>query len=484
MHESFHLPDLKHPLALMMAALLAWAPLTVVPRAARAQIPEPNCVCSSCGASCNSGSHAPDCPYNNDGKGKDGSKSSGGGSLTRAPILVAPVGVAAGAVAGVVWWFKEMAGKYPGVSFFTSYHKFCTVEDDPSWASGAFSFGMHIGAAPWLVLYFVTGPVRAVIVALVRVIKRPSAPPKPKPPHPNIAVYELIARNYAALGDTTERELEKARGDVEAAQSRRNQMLDEHIAARPELVALRDREGVDAARARAEKQLDAWVKARAEKQKLALNLRQSIREKDEQCRAAMDKVNPLNSLLDSGLQDTRDDLGKALSDPKLSPGARASLTRELELTRRLQLARNAYDLGKDLLEIQESYEKAKDVGKDASEWVHERGARNSLLRLQLKLLKLPLSKAAGGVVDATEYALDIAYAAVAAVRLGRLIDADMATLEKLRTAAVFQDAAADDWARVNRSVKSAEVARDTIAARRDRYRKMQKENQAHADALR
>jgi len=484
MPASFHLPDKKHTLALMMAALLAWAPLTLAPRTAQAQIPEPNCVCASCGASCSSGRHAPDCPYNNSGKGQDGSKSSGGGSLTRAPILVAPVGVAAGAVAGVVWWFKEMAGKYPGQSFFTSYHQFCTVEDDPSWATGAFSFGMHIGAAPWLVLYLVTGPVRAGIVALVRVVRRPSPPPPPKPPHPNIAVYELIARNYAALGDTTERELEKARGDVEAAQSRRTQMLDEHIAARPELVALRDREGVDAARSRAEKQLDAWGKARAEKQKLALNLRQGIREKDDQCRAAMDKVNPLNFLLDSGLQDTEDNLKKALSGPHLSPGARASLARELEVTRRLQLAKNSVDLGKDILEIKESYEKAKDVGKDAGEWIHERGTRDSLLRLQLKLLKLPLSRAAGGVVEATEFALDLAYAATVAVRLGRLIDADLATLDKLRTAAVFQDAAADDWARVNLSVKSAEAARDTLAARRDGYRKLQKENQAHADALR
>ncbi|MBU1069585.1 hypothetical protein KJ975_08460 [Myxococcota bacterium] len=34
MRESFLLPDLKHTLALLISALLAWAPLTVVPRAA------------------------------------------------------------------------------------------------------------------------------------------------------------------------------------------------------------------------------------------------------------------------------------------------------------------------------------------------------------------------------------------------------------------------------------------------------------------
>ncbi|MBU1069549.1 hypothetical protein KJ975_08280 [Myxococcota bacterium] len=480
MQESFHLPGLKHTLALIIAAFLSWGPLMAVPREAHAQIPEPKCVCAECHRPCGSG-HAPGCQYYNGGSG-DGSKSSGGG-LTSAPILVAPVGVAAGVLGGVVWWVKEMAGKYPGQSFFSSYHRFCTVEDDPTWASGAFSFGMHIGAAPWLVLYLVTGPIRAGIVAVGKALNRPAKPPAPKPPHPDIAVYELIARNYAALGEITEQELRKAQGNVDAARMRRTDLLDEHVAARPELMEIRDREGIDAARARAEKQLDAWAKARAEKQKLSMTLIRGIRDKDTEIQAAIDQFNPL-SFLDSRLDDTVDRLDKVLANPRLSQDVRDSLTREQQVAKLVKHGKTAYDIGANLKELKDSYENARDVGKDASEWIQDRRARESMWRLQLKLLTVPLSKVAGGVVAKTETAIDVAYALTVAVKLGRLIDADMATLDKLRTASMFQDVAADNWARVNQAVKAAEAAREPIVQRGERYLKLQKENQAHADALR
>lgn len=484
MREVLYLTDLKLLFALMLAALLAsaLAPLPVFTGVARAQIPEPRCVCSGCNQPCGSG-HDSECPYADKGSSGGSDKKSSGRGLIGAPILVAPVGVVAGAFAGVVWWYREMAGRYPGQSFFSSYHQFCTMEDDPTWASGAFSFGMHVGAVPWLALYLVTGPIRAGVVGLARWFRRPAKPPKPKPPHPDIAVHELIARNYASLGDLTEQELGKAQGDVDASQLRRTRLLDDHIAANPELQEIREREGLEAARARAEKRLDAWAKARAEKRKLADELTRGIHEKDDAIRAEIDKLNPL-SFLDSRLQDTEDRLDKALAEPGLSQGVRASLTRERQVTRLLQKGKTAYDIGANLKELKDSYENARDRDLDASEWIQERGARESVWRLQLKLLSLPLGKAAGKVVGSLQTALDIAYTAAVAVKLGRQIDTDVATLDRLRTARVFQDAMADDWEQANRAVRSAEATRNTVARRRDRYRQLGKESQTRADALR
>lgn len=465
---------------LLISAVLALAvPGAVVVTPAQAQ----NCVCASCGRSCGSG-HASSCPYAPSGGGGGGggdSESAPRGDITNAPIFVAPAGFIGGLFMGAGWYYNEMAGKYPKTGFLVSYHKFLTVKTDNDRFDSAFSFGSHIGAAPWLAIFAPTWPIRQGVVAVKRAIDRPPRPKPPKPADPRVAVYELIASNYAALGKATDEELAKAGGDVEKAALRRERYLDGFINDSEELRALRDKDGAAAARARAEGQLDAWSKARAEKRKLARGLSDSIREKDAYCKAALDKIDPAAYFADFQAGKTEERLNAVLEDKTLTPGARDSLTRELRWLKGVGQAKLAYDIGGDVKGIVDSYNDAAREGKDAARWIEDRAARERIWRLDLKLLgALP----GGGAAAVGEAAVDIGFAVTAGVVLGGQIDAEMAQLEKLATANVFQDAMGDDWDRANIAVEAARKREDAIRRRRGRYTAMQQENQAHAQVLR
>lgn len=442
---------------------------------------EGNCACAYCDRPCGSG-HASNCPYASGGGGGDDGddESSGDASFERAPIFVAPVGIVGGVFAGAVWYGKQMSGSLKEDFFIDSYQNFLSVKESDEWASGAFTFGLRMGGLPWLALYVPTGPIRYGVASAYKAATKP----KPKPVDPNIAVYELIAKNYASLSKTNDEELKKAQGNVEAAMMRRTLMLDEHIAASAELRELREKEGIDAARARAQKQLDAWSKARAEKQKIAMSVRESIREKDAAIRDIINRANPIGFLADSGLGKAEDHLESVLQDKTLPQGARDSLARELKVTRLLSKGMTAYDLGSSVSEIADSYNRAAAQGKDASQWIEDRDAREKIWRLDLKLLSLPLTGAPGAAVGAAGTAMDAAYAATAGVLLSRRIDAEMATLDKLRTAQVFHDAVADDWDEVNIRARAARANEETIRLRGEQYKKMQKENESHAAMLR
>lgn len=468
----------------MLVACLFLSGLILGATTASAYIPEPNCVCGYCERPCGSG-HAPNCPsYNGGGGGGDDSERSGGGaSFERAPIFVAPVGMVGGVFAGGVWYFKQMAGSLKEDFFIDSYQNFLKVPDSDGYASGAFTFGLRMGALPWMALYVPTGPIRYGVVSAYKAATKPS-PPKPKPVDPNIAVYNLIAQNYAGLSKTNDEELKKAQGNVETAKMRRTKMLDEHIEGSRELREIREKEGIDAARARAEKQLEAYSKARAEKKKLALTMTLSIREKDAQIKAAINNANPAGFFADFNLTKTEMHLNTALEDKTLPQGVKDSLNRDLKYTKLLQNGKFAYDAGSNMVDIVKSYQKASEEGKDATQWLEDREAREKVWRLKLKLLSKPLSGNVGIAVGAAESAVDTAYAITAGVKLGRLVDAEMATLEKLQSAQVFHDAMADDWDEVNIHVRAAEVNEATIRSRGDQYKKMQKENESYANALR
>lgn len=467
----------------ILIAFLIVSGLMLCAATASAYIPDPQCACAGCDRPCGSG-HASSCPYGGGGGGGGGDGGSGGGaSFERAPIFVAPVGIGCGIFGGGIWYFKHMSGSFKNQSFLDSYNKFLKVDPSDEWAAGAFTFGLRMGGIPWLALYVPTGPIRYGVSSAYKAATKPS-PPKPKPVDPNIAVYDLIAKNYADLGKANDAELKKAQGTVEAAKIRRTKMLDDHIEGSQELREIRDKESIDAARARAEKQLDVYSKARAEKKKLALALTQDIREKDAAINEAIKNANPAGFFVDYKLSRNEMRLDKALKDETLTQGVKDSLNRELKYTKLLQNGKFAYDAGSNAVEIVQSYNKAAAEGKDATQWLDDREAREKIWRLQLKCISKPLSGWTGIGVGAAETAVDTAYAVTAGIRLGRVIDAEMATLEKLRTAQVFHDAMADDWDEVNIAVRAAEVNEATIRSRGEQYKKMQKENEDHAKRLR
>lgn len=439
--------------------------------------PDPQCACAYCDRPCGSG-HAPGCQYYSDGGGGGGG-SGGGGDITNAPIVVAPVGFIGGLFMGAGWYFEEMAGNFPKTGFLDSYGNYVSLK--PQDDNKAFNFGARLGGLPWLALYLPSWPIRAGIVAIADAANRPSPP---KPVNPNIAVYELIAKNYALLNKTTDQELKKAQGDVEAALMLRNKFLDRFINDSSELRDLRQKEGVDVARAKAQKQLDAWSKARDEKQKISMALVNSMQDNYAVMRAANDAVGPIGSSGDLGLYGTEKHIGELLKDKSLTQGVRDSLLRGQKITDLLGKGKTTFDIGSNLKGIWDSYGKAEREGEDTTQWFAHRETRELVWRLRMKLLTVPLSSTAGAAVSATETSMDIAHATATGVLLGRQIDADLALLEKLKTANVFQDAMADDWKRVTTSVKAAEEIEGVIRQRSSQYKKMQKENETHARNLR
>lgn len=448
-----------------------------------AQAYEGNCVCAGCDRPCGSG-HASNCPYApGGGTGGGGGGGGGGGSIERAPIFVAPVGMACGVFGGGIWYFKQMAGSFKKDMFLDSYNKFLKADPSDEWAADAFTFGLRMGGIPWLALYVPTGPIRYGVSSVYKAATKPS-PPKPKPIDPNIAVYDLIARNYSDLARFNDVELKKAQGTVEAAKMRCTKMLDTFIAENQELRALKEKEGVNAARLKAVKLLDVYSKARAEKKKLALTLAQDIRMKQAEIDEAIKNANPASFFVDYKLARHEMSLDNALKDETLPQGVKDSLNRELKYTKLVQNGKFAYDAGKNAVEIVQSYNKAAAEGKDATQWLEDREAREKIWRLQLKCLSKPLSGWAGIGVGAAETAMDTAYAITASVKLGGVIDDEIATLERLRTAQTGHDALADDWDELNNKVMAAEVSEATIRSRGDQYRKMQKENENNAQRLR
>ena len=443
-------------------------------------IPEPQCACAYCNRPCGSG-HASSCPYSSSGSsgGDEGGRARG--DITRAPIFVAPVGFIGGLFMGGGWYFEEMAGNFPKVGFLDSYGTYVSLKDDDDGFNKPFNFGARIGGLPWLVLYLPTWPIRQGVVAIADAASRPS---KPKPVNPNIAVYDLIAHNYALLGKTTDQELKKAQGDVETSRMLRNRFLDKFINDSSDLRDLRQKEGLEAARTKAVKQLDAWSKARDEKQKLSMTLVNGLQDKYAFLRTAGDAVGPISSAGDLGLYGTEKHLDELLLDKTITPGVRESLQRGSKVTGLLSKGKTVFDFGSNLKGIWDSYGKAEREGKDVNKWSDDRETREQVWRLRLKLLSTRLSSPAGAAVSGAETTMDIAYAATAGVILGRQIDAELAQLERLKTANVFQDAMADDWKSVNIPVKASQEIEDVIRQRSNQYKKMQKENEAYARNLR
>lgn len=439
-------------------------------------VPDPTC--AGCGG--RNGNHSRNCPYG--GGGDSDSESTGPVDVTTAPIFVAPVGIIGGVFMGGGWYFGEMAGKYPKKRFLSSYSDYVSIKTDSERRDASFNFGSHIGALPWLALYLPTWPIRQGVVYVAKTV---SAPPKRRPPDPRIAVYEAIALNYSKLREASGNELSKVNGDIQTAEMRRNLYLDDFISSRAELREFLKQNGIEAARAKAAKQLDAWSKNRAEKEKLALTISQSIREKDAICREALNKANGNSLFADFQLGKTETQVDALLLDKTLPQAVQDSLQRQKRVTGLLKNSKTVFDIAGNINEIRESVAKSRNDGQDLTQWLDKPEAMELLSRLNLKLLTAtakaePYGLAAGGA----ETLIDASYAVTANIVYSGQIEAEQTALEKLRTANVFHDAAADDWDRLNLAAEAARERERVIRLRHDHYEKMQKENEKYAKKLR
>lgn len=443
------------------------------------QIPDvPDPECAACGGRNNN--HSSDCPYYSGGGGysSSDSESSGGGDLASAPIISFPTGIAGGVIGGGIWYFREMAGKYPKKNFLSSYDDFLTMKSDDPGLDKSWNAGMHIGGVPWLALFVPTWPIRQGIVGTAKWIT------KPDPPDPRIAVYQSIASNYAQLAQASQRAVDKASQDVSAAEWRQQQFLDTFINDHADLRGIREKDGIDAARESARKRLDAWSKSRDEKLKLAGQVSQQLQEKDAICRAAIEKASAQSFLADLSLFRKESLIDEQLAIAGLPEAVKGSLERNKKVTQILGNSKTGIEILLSLKELKDSRENAAGEGKEFGQWWSEEETTEKLLRINLKLLPVLAKKSSIGIAaSAAESGIDGAYAIATSVAYHDQMEADRALLNKLQSANVFQDAAADDWKRLNIGVAAAAEREKAARARQASYQEMQKENQRYAFRL-
>lgn len=430
------------------------------------KVPEPGapvCVANCGGSSSDSSSNEEREPYD----------------ITRAPIFVAPVGFIGGVFMGAGWYFGEMAGKYPDIGFLKSYGNYMSVNTGDSMTDKPFNFGARLGALPWLALYVPSWPIRQGIAAIADVATRPSPH---KPVDPRVAGYEAVARNYADLKQSAAVELTKIDNDIALAELRRTAFIDRFINDREELRAIRQEQGVEAARAKAARQLDAWSKSRAERAQLTLNAQLANQEKDAFCRAAMDAAykSLAGSFFDltmSGLEDKLDGLPE---------GIKEAHAREKLVTKAITKGKTAIESLLVLKEMKESYNRAKENDQAFVQWYTDKETRGKLMDLALKVMPeaVKSTPAVGQAVSAAGGLMDAGYAVTANYLYAGQVAEQVAILEKLRSATIFSDAMADDWDRINMPVKAAREREKKARELIDYYERQRKENADHAKKLR
>lgn len=437
-------------------------------------VPAPTCV--GCGGQ---GSHSDSCPYMGRGSssrsGDDG-ESRGGGDITHAPIIVAPVGAIGGLVMGGGWFWNEMAGDYPDKGFFTSYVDYLTQNSGDPLFDKPFNFGAKIGGAPWLALYLPAYPIRQGILGVGSLFssdpkKAPVAAPDAERAR-QAAVNRAIAACSAQQAAATAAALDKARRLGAEAESRRLAYLDARVAENPEWVALRLASGKEAARAAAEAWLDRLVRQREANLRIIDATRARLHGDADEIRRA-DKV--ADKSVGGFLTDTTTDALKPkwleTDFPRTTKGAEA-----------LKVANEVREAVKSL---DESRRAAAAEGKDAWRWFSEPETREASLRLALKLVtSAPLPKSVTTAASVTETSVDIAYAATTRILLGAQMEADTRLLEKIAATGVFRDATADEYAALvrRRDLASAEEARlqRTLTAYRDKQRAYEKKSASPA----
>lgn len=399
--------------------------------------------------------------------------------VTRAPIFVAPVGVVGGVFMGAGWYFEEMAGHFPKTGFLKSYGNYVSVDSDDPVTRNSFNFGARLGALPWLALYVPTWPIRQGIAAIAEVATRPSPP---KPVDPRVAGYEAIARNYADLKQSTTVELGKIGNDIALAELHRTTFIDRFITDREELRAISQGQGVEATRAKAVKQLDAWSKSRAERAKLTLEAQLANQKKDAFCRAAMDEAykSLAGSFFDlsmSGLEDKLDDLPE---------GIREAYGRKKLATKAITKGKTTLEAGGVMMELKESYTRAKDNDQAFLQWYTDEGTRRKLMDLAVKVMPEAVKSTpkVGQAVSIAGGGIDVGYAVTANYLYAGQIAEQVAILEKLRSATIFSDVIADDWDRINMPVKAAREREKKLRELDDYYERQRKENLDHAKKLR
>lgn len=423
-------------------------------------VPAPTCV--GCGGQ---GSHGDSCPYMP--RGGDGDRESpGGGDVTHAPIFVVPTGMIGGVFMGGGWFWKEMSGDFPDKGFLKSYGDYVSVESGDPLFDKPFTVGARIGGAPWLLVYLPAYPLRQGVLGVADWFTPTPKKPTPPTPPPHVAVQRAIATRYAELEAAATAELARARRALAEAESRRRDNLDRRIAESAELSALLRNAGKDAARDAAETRLQRLIARRRANLDIADSVRTRMSERSAEIRAAAKKAD------DAAFGFLRD-LGKEAFAPPW-------LEKEFPLIDHTQ---TALDLGTSLKTLNDARRRALEAGKDKWTWLAEPETKEATRRLALKVItSAPSAKPVATVASGTETTMDIVYATATRLAYASQMEADARLLEKIATANVFDDLAADEYDALLRRVAVAKATEARLLRTQTNYNNLRRRHEQQANA--
>lgn len=435
-----------------------WMSLLLVPAltaTASPDVPEPTC--ASCGVQ-GYNRHASDCPYASRGASGGDGGARGEYDPAHAPIFTVPIGMAAGVFVGAGWFCEEAAGNYPDTSWLRSYSDYMTSRGPDEVFNKQISAGMHIGGAPWLLVYIPGYPLCRGVAALAGAVTpspessaKAAAEEKAALAKARAAAY---AARYAELERITTEATRRARAELDARESARLAFLDGIVQDHAELRELRDSGRRDLARSKAEAMLAVWERQRAERGKLRVDVVANMRATDELLRRA-----------DKQADDSASGFFKDMAAPPW-----------------LETPKTVYDIAQSVKDLDSERRKAAGEGCGFVEWLARRETKESTRRLSALLLSStePAAAAAKPISGVTALA-DIGYATVARMKLSGEYEANLRRLESLASAGMFHDVQADDYflLKVRREAARREVAR--LEAQRSDYESLRRsyESRSH-----
>lgn len=428
-----------------------WLPLLLLPALTASASPgDPEPTCAACGVQ-GYNRHASDCPYAPGGGGGGDGGERAEYDPTHAPIFTVPIGMVAGVFRGAGWFCEEAVGRYPETPWLRSYSDYMTLRGDDPIFDKQVSAGMHIGGAPWLVVYIPGYPLCRGVAALANAVT-PSPESAAKAAAKEKASVEkaragAYAARYAELERITADATRRARAEFDVRESARLAFLDGIVQDHAELRELRDSGRRDLARSKAEALLAVWERQRAERGKLRVDVVANMRDTDELLRHA-----------DKQADDSASGFFKDMAAPSW-----------------LETPKTFWDIAQSVKDLDADRRKASGEGAGFVEWLARRETKESTRRLSALLLSSAKpAEAAAKPISGVTALMDITYATVARMKLSGEYEANLGRLEALASAGMFHDVQANDYflLRVRSEAARREFAR--LEAGRANYESLRK----------
>jgi hypothetical protein len=465
-------------------------------------VPPPTC--AGCGAQATSSgsiTHRSGCPYGGGGGGTTRTTESSQRPMTEDEqtnqylCLLFPVSAVGGVVFGGIWHVKRLGGGFKGKSAARSWSDYIT-EHYPLEAKGASGgFWGRLGGLPFLALYPATWSLGQLGLGLgwcgektgegaawlgKKTWQGISWPPKQayyavagrpdEKPQPTKRQLELADFNFRQLKQEAAQLMAEAKAGRQVAAEKRSALLDEFIATDPDLQQVLAAEGREAAQARAVKKLDAYLSSYRERAKIREGQQALVTEMDKTISKADQQIfeDAVQIALDSGIEGVTKGLKTRLETEKLTGAPYRDLLLKYRLAKAAEYTKTAQDNYYDLKDLGASFKKAEAGDYEARLEAHERTGR-----ILINWLDKVAPAKAGTLALA---GMDVAYSAVAHLKLGNVAADIRADMVRSQTARPHEDALARKWSTIQSYGKFAANTEREAGIRMDYFSELEKKH--------